>query len=191
MSKIKGTNTEKNLLKAFAGESQARGRYTMFSAKASEEGYEHIAAAFLETAEQERVHAQQFFQYLDAGEPLEITATYPAGKVGTTEENLAASAGGEHEEWEELYPAFAKTAKEEGFADVSKTFTAVAVSEKQHEKRYRGFLEHLKAGDLFKRENVIWRCRNCGFVAAGSSAPGVCPACKKPQAWFEILAENW
>ncbi|GHT10421.1 rubrerythrin [Planctomycetales bacterium] len=187
---VKGTKTEKNLLKAFAGESQARGRYTIYSAKASEEGYEHIAAIFLETAEQERVHAQQFFQYLEGG-PLEITATYPAGKIGTTEENLAAAAGGEHEEWAELYPEFAKTAQDEGFTDVSRTFKAVAVSEKQHEKRYLAFLEHLKAGDLFKRENVIWRCRHCGYVATAPTAPGVCPACKKPQAWFEILAENW
>ncbi|MDR3181864.1 MAG: rubrerythrin family protein [Planctomycetaceae bacterium] len=187
---IKGTKTEKNLLKAFAGESQARGRYTIFSDKASEEGYEHIAAAFLETAEQERVHAQQFFQYLEGG-PLEITATYPAGKIGTTEENLTEAAGGEHEEWEILYPGFAKTAQEEGFTDVSRTFKAIIVSEKQHEKRYLAFLGHLKAGDLFKRDNVIWRCRNCGYVASAPSAPGVCPACKKTQAWFEILAENW
>ncbi|MDR0520655.1 MAG: rubrerythrin family protein [Planctomycetaceae bacterium] len=191
MTNIKGTKTEKNLLKAFAGESQARNRYTMFSAKASEEGYERIAAAFLATADQERVHAQQFFQYLDAGGPLEITATYPGGRIGTTEENLTAAANGEHEEWEDVYPEFAKVAKEEGFADVAKTFTAVSVSEKQHEKQYRAFLEHLKAGDLFKRENVIWHCRNCGFVAAGASAPGLCPACKKGQSWFEILAENW
>lgn len=187
---VKGTKTEKNLLKAFAGESQARGRYTIFSAKSSEEGYEHIAAVFLETAEQERVHAQQFFQYLEGG-PLEITAVYPAGKISTTEENLAAAAGGEHEEWEILYPEFAQVAQEEGFAEVSRTFKAVAVSEKQHEKRYLAFLEHLKAGDLFKRENVVWRCRNCGYIAASPSAPGVCPACKKTQAWFEILAENW
>ena len=191
MAKIKGTKTEQNLLKAFAGESQARNRYTMFAFKASEEGYEHIAASFLETADQERVHAQQFFQYLETGEGLEITATFPAGKVSTTEENLLAAATGEHEEWEEIYPAFANIAKEEGFTEISRTFTAVAVAEKQHEKRYRGFLEHLKAGNLFKRENVVWSCRNCGFTAAGQTAPGVCAACRKTQAWFEILAENW
>jgi len=191
MSKMKGTKTEQNLLKAFAGESQARGRYTMFSAVASEEGYEHIAASFLETAEQERVHAQQFFQYLDTGEALEITAAYPAGKIGKTEENLLAAANGENEEWEKIYPEFAKIAREEGFADVARTFTAVAVAEKQHEKRYRGFLARLKAGELFKRESVTWRCRHCGFVATGETAPGVCSACRKPQAWFEILAENW
>jgi rubrerythrin len=187
---LKGTKTDKNLLKAFAGESQARGRYTMFSAVASEEGYEHIAAIFLETADQERVHAKQFFKYLEGG-PVEITATYPAGKIGTTEENLEAAAGGEHEEWEELYPEFAKVAQEEGFTEVSKTFKAVAVSEKQHERRYLGFLKHLKDGDLFKRDNVVWRCRHCGYVTASPSAPGVCPACKHSQAWFEILAENW
>jgi len=191
MSRIKGTNTEQNLLKAFAGESQARGRYTMFSAKASEEGYEHVAAVFLQTAEQERVHAQQFFQYLDTGEGLEITATYPAGKVGATADNLLAAANGELEEWEVLYPAFAQTAREEGFADIFRTFTAVAVAEKQHERRYRGFLEQLNAGTLFRRANVVWYCRNCGFTAPGESAPAVCAACRVPQAWFEILAENW
>ena len=191
MAKIKGTKTEQNLLKAFAGESQARGRYTMFSAKASEEGYEHIAAAFLETAEQERVHAQRFFQFLDTGEGLEITATYPAGRIGTTTENLLAAANGELEEWEKLYPAFAAVAGEEGFAEIAQTFTAIAVAEKQHERRYRAFLEHLKAGNLFKRESVVWRCRYCGFVSSSSTAPTVCAACRKPQAWFEILAENW
>jgi len=191
MSKIKGTKTEQNLLKAFAGESQARGRYTMFSAVASEEGYEHIAAVFLQTAEQERVHAEQFFQYLDTGEGLEITASYPAGKIGTTAENLLAAANGELEEWETLYPEFARIAREEGFADIARSFTSIAVSEKQHEKRYRGFLEQLKAGNLFKRTNVVWYCRNCGFTATVESAPAVCAACRKPQAWFEILAENW
>jgi rubrerythrin len=191
MAKIKGTKTEQNLLKAFAGESQARNRYIMFALKASEEGFEHAAAVFFETGDQEKVHAQQFFQYLETGEGVEITATFPAGKVGTTAENLLAAANGEQKKKKKLYPEFAAIAKEEGFVDIARTFTAVAVAEKQHEKRYRGFLEHLKAGNLFKRENVVWRCRNCGYVAAGSSAPGVCAACKKPQAWFEILAENW
>jgi len=191
MSRVKGTKTEQNLLKAFAGESQARGRYTMFSVKASEEGYEHIAASFLETAEQERVHAQRFFGFLDTGEGLEITATYPAGKLGTTAENLLAAANGELEEWETLYPAFAAVAKEEGFNDIAAAFTAIAVAEKQHEKRYRGFLAHLKAGTLFQRENVVWRCRHCGYITTGSAAPRGCSACQQPQAWFEILAENW
>ena len=191
MSRIKGTKTEQSLLKAFAGESQARGRYTMFSAIASEEGYEHIATVFLQTAEQERVHAEQFFSYLDTGEGLEITAAYPAGKISKTEDNLLAAANGELEEWEVLYPEFARIAREEGFAEISRCFTAIAVSEKQHERRYRGFLEQLKAGTLFRRANVVWYCRNCGFVAPGESAPAVCAACRKPQAWFEILAENW
>jgi len=191
MSRVKGTKTEQNLLKAFAGESQARGRYTMFSAKASEEGYEHIAAAFLETAEQERVHAQRFFGFLDTGEGLEITATYPAGKLGTTAQNLLAAANGELEEWETLYPAFAAIAREEGFNDIGAAFTAIAVAEKQHEKRYRGFLAHLEAGTLFQRANVVWRCRYCGYVVTGSAAPRGCSACQQSQAWFEILAENW
>ena len=191
MSRVKGTKTEQNLLKAFAGESQARGRYTMFSVKASAEGYEHIAAAFLETAEQERVHAQRFFGFLDTGEGLEITATYPAGKLSTTAENLLAAANGELEEWEKLYPAFAAIAREEGFNDIGAAFTAIAVAEKQHEKRYRGFLAHLEAGTLFQRANVVWRCRYCGFVATGAAAPRGCSACQQPQAWFEILAENW
>lgn len=190
MSSIKGTLTEKSLLKAFAGESQARNRYTYFAAKAAEEGYQHIAYIFEETANQEMVHAKQFFQYLEGG-PLEITATYPAGAILTTEKNLEEAAAGEYEEWHDLYPEFAKIAKQEGFDDVARTFTAICVSEKQHEKRYRGFLEHLKAGDLFTRSNVIWRCRHCGFIAEGPSAPTLCPACKMNQAWFEILAENW
>jgi rubrerythrin len=193
MSKIKGTKTEKNLLKAFAGESQARNRYYFFADKAHEEGYEHIAAIFRETGDQEMVHALQFFRYLDGGgSPLEITAAYPAGTILTTEKNLEAAAGGEHEEWSELYPEFAKIAKEEGFTDVFRTFNAIAISEKQHEKRYLGFLEHLKAGDLFKRDGkIVWRCRKCGYISEAPEAPGVCPACKHPQSWFEILSENW
>jgi rubrerythrin len=191
MSNIQGTRTEQNLLKAFAGESQARGRYTMFSAIASEEGYEHIAAVFLVTAEQERVHAERFFRYLDTGEGLEITATYPAGKIGNTAENLLAAAIGENEEWEIIYPEFAAIAREENFADIARAFTAIAVSEKQHERRYRGFLAHLEAGTLFRRENVTWNCLKCGYIAVGTVAPAVCPGCRRPQAWFEILAENW
>ncbi len=191
MSNIQGTQTEKNLLKAFAGESQARNRYTFFAAKASEEGYEHIAHIFRETAEQEVVHALQFFRYLEAGRPLEITASYPAGSILTTEQNLEAAAEGEYEEWHDLYPEFAQIAKDEGFLEVAKTFNAVAISEKQHERRYRGFLDHVKAGDLFTREGVVWRCRYCGFVSKSGSAPVQCPACKATQAWFEILAENW
>jgi rubrerythrin len=191
MSKIVGTQTEKNLLKAFAGESQARNRYTYFASKASAEGYEHIAYIFTETAAQEQVHAKQFFKYLDGAEPLEITATFPAGAIRTTAENLLAAAEGENEEWYILYPEFAKIAKEEGFTDVAQTFTAICVAEKQHERRYRAFLDHLKAGDLFTRSGVIWRCRHCGYVSETPTAPTICPACKHPQAWYEILAENW
>ncbi|MDR1925348.1 MAG: rubrerythrin family protein [Planctomycetaceae bacterium] len=192
MSKIKGTQTEKNLLKAFAGESQARNRYTFFSSKASAEGYEHIAFIFSETAAQEQVHAKQFFKFLDGGgEALEITACYPAGTILTTAENLRAAANGENEEWTLIYPEFARIAKEEGFPEVAQSFNAISVAEKQHERRYRGILEHLNAGDLFKREGVIWRCRHCGYVSDSLSAPTICPACKHPQAWYEILAENW
>jgi len=191
MSRVKGTKTEQSLLKAFAGESQARGRYTMYSRIASEEGFEHIAAIFLETAEQERAHAERFFSFLDTGEGLEITASYPAGKLGTTAQNLLSAANGELEEWETLYPAFAAVAREEGFNDIGAAFTAIAISEKQHEKRYRGFLAHLEAGTLFQRANVVWYCRYCGFIVTGSAAPRGCSACQKPQAWFEILAENW
>jgi rubrerythrin len=191
MSSIKGTQTEKNLLKAFAGESQARNRYTFFASKASAEGYEHIAYIFTETAAQEQVHAKQFFKYLDGGGALEITASYPAGTILTTAENLLAAADGENEEWSVIYPEFARIAKEEGFSEVAQTFTAISVAEKQHERRYRGFLEHLKAGDLFQRSGVIWRCRHCGFVSNSATAPTICPACKHPQSWYEILAENW
>ncbi len=190
MASLKGTRTEQNLLKSFAGESQARNRYTFFADKASAEGFEHIAFVFRETADQERIHALQFFNYLEGG-PLEITATYPAGSILTTEKNLEASACGELEEWSELYPEMARIAKEEGFADIAQTYNAIIVAEKQHEKRYRGFLEHLRKNDLFSREGVVWRCRNCGFVANGSSAPSQCPACKVARSWFEILAENW
>ncbi len=190
MAPLKGSRTEQNLLKAFAGESQARNRYTFYADKASEEGFEHIAYVFRETADQEKVHALQFFTYLEGG-PLEITAAYPAGAILTTEKNLEASADGEREEWTELYPEMAKIAKEEGFADIARTYSAIIISEKQHEKRYRGFLDHLRSNDLFAREGVTWRCRKCGFVSDGASAPNQCPACKAMKSWFEILAENW
>ena len=190
MAKIKGTQTEKNLLKAFAGESQARNRYTYAAFQASKDGYEHVAAIFEETANHEKIHAQQFFSYLEGG-PLEITATYPAGIILGTEDNLKNAAAGEREEWEIIYPEFAKIARDEGFAEIARTFTAVAVAEKQHEKRYLGFLKALKDGTMFQREGTIWRCRNCGFIASAPSAPQICNACKVPQTWFEILAENW
>ena len=191
MPSIKGTETEKNLLKAFAGESQARNRYTYFASVARKEGYVQIADIFEETANQEKEHAKRFFKFLEGGD-LEITATYPAGVIGTTAENLKAAAGGEHEEWTELYPAFAAKAREEGFEAVAMVFEMVCVAEKQHEKRYLGLLKNVEDGTVFKKsEKVVWRCRNCGYLYEGQEAPAACPACAHPQAHFEILAENW
>lgn len=191
MPSIKGSETEKNLLKAFAGESQARNRYTYFASVAKKEGYVQIADVFEETANQEKEHAKRFFKFLEGGD-LEITATYPAGAIGTTAENLKAAAGGEHEEWSSLYPAFAAKAREEGFEAVAIVFEMVCIAEKQHENRYLGLLKNVEAGTVFKKsEKVVWRCRNCGFLFEGQEAPAACPACAHPQAHFEILAENW
>ncbi len=188
---IRGTETEKNLLKAFAGESQARNRYTYNGALAKKEGYVQIAQVFEETANHEKEHAKRFFKFLEGGD-LEITAMYPAGKMGTTAENLLAAAMGEHEEHVELYPAFADVADKEGFPEVAEAFRAVAVSEKQHEKRFRGLLANLEAGTVFKKEQtVVWRCLNCGYLHEGAVAPDECPACIHPQDHFELLAENW
>ncbi len=192
MSKsVKGTKTEQNLLKSFAGESQARMRYTYFSAAAKKEGYVQIADIFEETANQEKEHAKRFFKFLEGGD-LEITACFPAGKIGTTAENLLASANGEHEEHTDLYPAFAAVAKEEGFTDISAVWNAISVAEKQHEKRYRDLLANIEAGRVFQREEiVVWRCRNCGYLHSNKSAPELCPACAHPKAHFELLGENW
>jgi rubrerythrin len=191
MAEIHGTRTEQNLLKSFAGESQARNRYTFFAEKARKEGLEQIAAIFEETANQEREHAKRFFSFLKGG-ALEITATFPAGKVGTTLENLEASAGGEEEEWQVLYPEFARVAREEGFEAVAKLWDAVSVAEKQHGKRYRDLWKNLSEGKVFKRNGkVVWRCLNCGYLHEGDEAPKVCPACAQPQSWFELLGENW
>ena len=191
MKSIKGTKTEKNLLAAFAGESQARNRYTYFSSKAKADGYIQIAWVFEETANQEKEHAKRFFSFLEGGDVM-IEAAYPAGIVGTLEENLKASAGGEHHEWTTLYPAFAKVAEEEGFAQVAKLFEAVCVAEKQHEKRYNGLLANVTAGKVFKKDkSVVWRCINCGYLHEGLEAPKSCPACVHPQAYFELLGENW
>ena len=188
---IKGTETEKNLLKSFAGESQARTRYTYFASIAKKEGYVQIADIFEETANQEKEHAKRFFKFLEGGD-LEITAMYPAGKMGTTAENLLAAANGENEEHTELYPAFAKVALKEGFDDIAAAWNAISVAEKQHEKRYRDLLENIESGKVFKREEeVIWRCRNCGYLHMGEEAPEICPACIHPQAHFELLGENW
>jgi rubrerythrin len=191
MAKIKGTETEKNLLKAFAGESQARNRYTYFASAAQKEGYEQIAGIFLETAENEKEHAKIFFKYLEGGD-AEITATYPAGRIGTTAENLLEAANGEKLEYSSLYPAFEKKAKEEGFNDVATSFKEIGDVEEQHEKRYRKLLENVKNKTVFKRnESMKWKCRNCGYVHEGNEAPKVCPACKHPQSYYELQAENY
>lgn len=191
MKKLKGSKTEKNLLKAFAGESQARGRYTYFASQAKKEGYEQIRAIFLETAENELEHAKVFFKYLEGGE-VEITASYPAGRIGTTEENLLAAAEGEKMEWGTLYPGFAKTAKEEGFDKVAESFTEIGEVEEEHEKRYRKLLDNVKKGTVFKKsKEVKWKCLNCGYVHHGKEAPEECPACKHPRSYYELLAENY
>ena len=189
--KLKGTHTEKNLLKAFAGESQARNRYTYFASAAKKEGYEQIAGIFIETAENEREHAKVFFKYLEGGD-AEITASYPAGRIGNTAENLLAAAEGEKMEWGTLYPGFEKVAREEGFLDVAESFKEIAEVEEQHEKRYRKLLDNVEKGVVFKRTGeVSWKCRNCGYVHHGSEAPTVCPACKHPQSYYELLSENY
>jgi len=191
MAEIKGTRTEKNLLAAFAGESQARNRYTYAASKAKKEGFVQVADIFEETADQEKEHAKRFFSFLTGGD-VEITAAYPAGFTGTTAENLLAAANGEHHEYSSLYPEFAAIARKEGFEDVARLFEAVSVAEKQHEKRFRGLLANVEAGTTFKKAGkTTWRCRNCGYIHEGDEAPRVCPACAHPQAHFEILAENW
>ena len=188
---VKGTKTEQNLLKAFAGESQARSRYTFFASVAKKEGYEQISGVFMETAEQEKEHAKRFFKFLEGG-MVEITASYPAGKIGTTLENLAAAAAGENEEWAEMYPEFAAIADEEGFPAIAAVFRNVATVEEQHEIRYRKLLAHVEAGDVFSREEEIyWQCRNCGYVHKGKNAPESCPACAHPRAYFEPMKQNY
>lgn len=190
---IKGTETEKNLLKAFAGESQARMRYTYFASAAKKEGYEQIAAIFEETANQEKEHAKRFFKFLEGG-MVEITASFPAGVIGNTAENLKAAAEGENEEWSELYPAWAEVARQEGFKAVADAFEKIASVEVQHEKRYLQLLNNVETATVFKKEEgatVSWQCRNCGYVHEGDSAPKVCPACLHPQAHFEVRKQNW
>ncbi len=191
MSSVKGTLTEKNLLTAFAGESQARNRYTFFANKAKKEGYEQIAAIFAETAEHERMHAQLLFEYLEGGE-VEINAAYPAGVIGSTEENLAASAAGENYENTVMYPEFAKTAQEEGFSMIAATFNTIAIAEKFHERRYIKLRQNILSGNVFKRnETVEWKCRKCGYTHTGTEAPKQCPNCRHPQAYFEIIEDNY
>jgi len=188
---IKGTKTEKNLLKSFAGESQARNRYTYFASVAKNEGYEQIAAIFLETAENEKEHAKVFFKYLEGG-MLEITAMYPAGKVGTTAENLLASANGENEEWTILYKEFGDTAKAEGFDEIANAYYRIAEVEKKHEERYRELLKNVEAKTVFaKKEKTEWKCRNCGYHAVGENAPDSCPACKHGKKYFEVFVEKY
>jgi rubrerythrin len=191
MKPLKGTQTEQNLLKAFAGESQARNRYTFFASKAREEGYEQVAQIFEETANQEKEHAKRFFSFLQGGE-LEITASFPAGEVKTTAENLAASAAGEHHEWTDVYKNFAKIAQDEGFPEVAVVFNAVSVAEKQHEKRYAKLRANILEGKVFKKDQkAVWACLNCGYIYEGETAPNKCPACAHPQSYFELVRENW
>ena len=192
MKSIKGTLTEQNLLKAFAGESQARNRYTYFASVAKKEGYEQIAAVFSETADQEKEPAKRFFKFLEGGEAVINGASYPAGRIGTTPENLLAAAMGEKEEWNELYPAFAKAAEEEGFPEVAETFRRVSEVEEEHERRYLKLLSRITDGDFFHRKGEIWwQCRNCGYITKAKEAPKVCPSCLHPQAFFEPMKENY
>lgn len=187
--KIKGSKTEKNLLAAFAGESQARNRYTFFASAAKKEGYEQIAAIFLETAENEKEHAKRFFKFLEGG-MAEFTASFPAGRIGTTAENLKAAAEGENEEWTRLYPGAAKVADEECFKDVAEAFRYIAKVEVEHEKRYLRLLENVKNGTVFKKtKSFTWKCRNCGYHHEGAEPPDVCPTCLHPKSFFELLAE--
>jgi rubrerythrin len=188
---LTGTQTEKNLLTAFAGESQARNRYTYFSSQAKKEGLVQISEIFAETANQEKEHAKRLFKLLDGG-TVEVTASFPAGVIGSTAENLKEAAGGENYEWTEMYPSFAKVAREEGMTKIAGIFEAIAVAEKQHEKRYLALLANVQGGKVFKKDKpVVWRCRNCGYLATGAEAPGECPACAHPQAHFELLGENY
>ena len=188
---LKGSQTERNLLTAFAGESQARNRYTYFASAAYKEGFRQISAIFEETANQEREHAKRLFKFLEGGE-VEITAAFPAGTIGSAAENLKGAAAGEHYEWTDMYPSFARVARDEGFEEIAKVFEAIAVAERQHEKRYLDLLANVEAGTVFKKDKpVVWRCLNCGYLHEGTEAPGVCPACAHATAHFELLGENW
>lgn len=191
MKSVKGTKTEKNLLTLFAGESQARNRYTFFASEAKKEGYEQIAAIFLDTADNEKEHAKRLFKFMEGGD-VEITATYPAGKISSTLENLKAAAQGENLEWTKLYPDAAKVAEEEGFPEIAKVFREIAKAEMEHEKRYRALIKNIEEDSVFKKDKVVrWRCRNCGYVFEGKEAPEVCPSCDHPRAYFELFAENY
>jgi rubrerythrin len=188
---VKGTQTEKNLLTSFAGESQARMRYTYFASVAKKEGYEQIAAIFTETADQEKEHAKRMFKWLEGG-MVEITASYPAGVISNTLDNLKAAAAGEHEEWSLDYPHFAEVADKEGFPEIAMMYRAISVAEKGHEERYNAFVKNIEAGKVFEKDNeVTWQCRNCGYIHTGTEAPELCPACAHPKAHFEVKKENW
>ncbi len=191
MATLKGSKTEKNILTAFAGESQARNRYTYFASKAKKEGFVQISEIFIETADQEKEHAKRLFKLLEGGD-VEISGSFPAGVVGSTIDNLKESAAGENHEHTEMYPEFAGIAREEGFAEIAEIFMAIAVAEKQHEKRYLDLAANIEAGSVFKRDaEVVWRCRNCGYLHNGTQAPDMCPACAHAQAHFELLGENY
>ena len=191
MKNLKGTRTENNLLTAFAGESQARNRYNYFGSKAGKEGYQQIMGFFLETAANEKEHAKRLFKFLEGGE-VEIKAAFPAGVIGDSKENLKASAAGENHEHTKMYPEFADIAEEEDFQKIASVFRAIAVAEKQHEKRYLNLLKNIEKGRVFRRENVVrWKCRNCGYIHEGTEAPEECPACAHPKTYFELLGENY
>ena len=191
MKSVKGTQTEKNLMAAFAGESQARNRYTYFVSKARDEGFMQVAAIFEETSNQEKEHAKRLFKFMEGG-TITITGTFPAGPVGTTSENLLEAAGGENYEWKEMYPGFAKIAKAEGFDAIATVFESIAVAEKQHAKRYEALKANIDAGKAFKGTKAqVWQCRNCGYIMEAVEAPKMCPACAHPQSYFEVLGENW
>jgi len=191
MKPLKGTQTEKNILTAFAGESQARNRYTYFASKAKKEGYEQIRAIFLETADNEKEHAERLFKFLEGGE-AEIQVSFPAGIIGSTVENLKEAAGGENYEHTTMYPEFARIADEEGFPEVAEAMRAIAIAEKQHERRYLGLLGNIQNNRVFKRDEVVkWKCSNCGYIHEGIEPPEECPACAHPKSYYELLAENW
>ena len=191
MKELKGSKTEKNLLTAFAGESQARNRYDFFAKQAKKDGYEQVSGVFTETALNEKEHAKRLFKFLEGGE-VEIQASFPAGKIGTTAENLTESAAGEHYEHTIMYPEFAQTAEEEGFGEIAIAFRHIGQAEVQHEKRFLGLLENIKNGTVFKKDGIVkWKCRNCGYVHEGTEPPEKCPACAHPKAYFELLGESW
>jgi rubrerythrin len=191
MKSLKGTKTEKNLLIAFSGESQARNRYTFFASKAKKDGFVQISKIFEETAAQEKEHAERLFKFLEGGD-VEVTASFPAGIIASTADNLKSAAAGEDHEWQEMYPSYAKIARAEGFEEIADVMEHIAVAEKQHSKRYKALRQNILDGKVFKKDGkIVWRCLNCGYIHEGDSAPDKCPACAHPQDYFEVLGENW